>query len=308
MSQELKALIDSYRTITIVSHIDPDADALGTSLGIYSLLKNYGKQVEIVNYSSTLPQHLDFLPNFSKIKSKMSYDKSLIIACDCGSLDRLGFDFSARDIINIDHHETNTLYGKINIINASLASASYVAYIEMKKYFPITADVATCFYTALVSDTQYFSTNNVDKDLFTFAMELITSGANPKEVSFNLNSRKSLASVRILSKALSTLQLHQNATIASVKIDNNMILSTGAIMSDMVGIVDILRSLATVEVAIALIVQNDLIKVSLRSKHKNLSTIAQYFGGGGHPNACGFTYATTNTQELLDKILQKLNA
>ncbi len=307
MSLETKALIDSYKTITIVSHIEPDADAIGTSLGIYSLLKNYGKQVEIVNYSSTLPEHLDFLPNFSKIKSKMSYEKSLIIACDCGSLDRLGFDFSCRDIINIDHHETNNLYGKINIVNPSLASASYVAYLEMKKYFPITADVATCFYTALVSDTQYFTTNNVDEDLFIFAMELIKYGANPKKVSFNLNSRRSLASVRILSKALSTLQLHNNATIASVKIDNNMILSTGANMSDMVGIVDVACSLVTVEVAIALIVQGDYIKVSLRSKHKNLSTVAQYFGGGGHPNACGFSYATTNTEELLDKILQKLN-
>jgi len=307
MHQELKELIDSYKTITIVSHIDPDADAIGTSLGIYTLLKEYGKQVEIVNYSPNLPPHLDFLPNFSKIKSKVEYEKSLIIACDCGSLDRLGFSFTQRDIINIDHHETNEFYGKINIVNPSLASASYVAYQELVQYFTISPEVATCFYTALVSDTQYFTTSNVDKELFIFAMELIQSGADSQKVSFNLNSRKSLASVRILSQALSTLQLHKSATIASVKIDKNMILSTGAKMSDMVGIVDIAGSLTTVEIAIALISQGDSIKVSLRSKTKNLSTIAQYFGGGGHPNSCGFSYASSDIEEVLDKVLKKLH-
>ena len=307
MGLDFKELVDSHHTITIISHISPDADAIGTSLGIYTLLKAYGKRVEVVNYSSDIAKHLDFLVNFSKIKSKMSYDESLIIACDCGSVDRLGIDVEGRDIINIDHHLTNTGFGMLNIVDGSLCSASHVAYVEMIKYFDITPAVATAFYTALVSDTQYFTTPNVDKKLFMFAMELIDMGANYKEVSYNLNFRNSLSSVRILSKALSTLQLHHNATVASIKIDSDMILSTGAIMSDMVGIVDMGRSIATVEISIILIVQGDSIKVSMRSKDRDISTIAQCFGGGGHPNACGFSFDTTNLEEVLGKILIKLN-
>ncbi len=303
----LKELIDSYRTITIVSHINPDADAIGTSLGIYSLLKKYGKLVEVVNYSKDLPKYLDFLPNYNKIKRDMNYNDSLVIACDCGSLDRLGFDLKDREIINIDHHNTNNHYGSLNFVDENLSSASHKAYIEFSKAFDISRDSATCFYTALLSDTQHFTTSSVTEDTFNFAMELMHNGANHQEVSYNLTYRRSLASVRIMAKALDTLELHRNARVSSVMIDKQMIEDTGAKMRDMVGIVDVGRSISTVDVAIALISQGDKIKVSLRSKNVNIAHIAQDFGGGGHAYACGFNVDITNFEEVLDKILKKLD-
>lgn len=304
--KSFKEIIDSYRAITILSHINPDADAIGTSLGLYALLKSYGKRVEIANYSADIPQHLDFLPNFSKIKSHIDYDDSLVIACDSGSVDRLGFDLNGRDILNIDHHQTNNYYGKYNFVDISLCSASQVAYIEASREFTIEADSATCFYTGLLSDTQHFTTNSVNTDTFDIALQLMEQGANHYEVTRNLTSRRSLASLRIMAKALDTLELHNNAKIASIKIDNEMILETGAKMSDMVGIVDVARSMATVEVAILLVVQEDITKVSMRSKTKDISDVAEYFGGGGHIYACGFSFDITNLEEVLDRILKRL--
>jgi phosphoesterase RecJ-like protein len=305
--RDLKATIDRYRTVTVLSHINPDADAIGTSLGIYALLKAYGKQVEIANYSIDLPQYLDFLPNFSKIKHKIDYTESLIIACDCGSIDRLGFDLSGREIINIDHHQTNQNYGTLNLVDPLLTASSHVAYNALEDKFPVTAEVATCFYTALLSDTRYFTTNNVDEEVFAFAVELMARGADHKQVAFNLTQRRSLASLRMLGKVLGTVTLHRDATVASMRAEQDMFAATGAKMSDIEGVVDYARSLVTVEIGILLVQQKSHIKVSLRSKSRDISSLAKYFGGGGHKNACGFTIEFGNIEGILDKILKKID-
>ena len=305
--QNLKTMIDRHRTVTILSHINPDADAIGTSLGIYALLKAYGKQVEIVNYSTDMPLYLDFLPHFSKIKHKIDYAESLIIACDCGSIDRLGFDLQGREIINIDHHQTNQNYGTLNLVDPLLTASAHVAYSAMEENFPISKEAATCFYTALLSDTRYFTTGNVDEETFAFAVELLACGADHQRVAFNMTQRRSLASLRILAKILDTLTLHCNATVASMWADREMIAATGARMSDMDGVVDYARSLVTVEIGILLVEEESQIRVSLRSKKQDISSVAEYFGGGGHRNASGFTIKSGNIEEILDKILKQID-
>jgi len=303
----LKEMIDRYRSITILSHINPDADAIGTSLGIFAILKEYGKQVEVVNYSKEIPKYLDFLPNYSKIKRVINYSDSLIIACDCGSIYRLGFELEGREIINIDHHQTNSYYGVLNYVDEKLCSASHKAYIEFSKEFDIHRDSATCFYTALLSDTQHFTTNNITKDTFDFAMQLMNYGANHQEISHHLIYHRSLSSIRIMAKALETLELHHNAQISSIKVDKKMIEETGAKVADMASIADVGRTISTVDVAITLIVWENKTKVSLRSKSINIVSVAESFGGGGHANACGFSVDIINLEEVLDKILKKLS-
>ncbi len=307
MIKEFRNLIESYRTITVLTHINPDPDTIGTALGIYNILKENHKKVEIVSFSVDLPINIDFLPNFSRIKHKMSYDNSLIIACDAGSIDRLGFKLENRVIVNIDHHKTNTHYGYLNIVDSSLVSASLVAYNFLSENFIITKNTATCFYTALLSDSKNFSTDRVDKNIFSIVLKLLDIGVEHNIVINNLNSRNSLASIRLEAKALDKLKLHQNATIASIKIDNSMIIETGAKMTDTVKIIDIISSLATVKIAIVIIENNSDIKVSFRSKSIDLSTFAESFGGGGHPFACGFNIKNSNLEEVLDRILVKLN-
>lgn len=305
--EEVKNKIANAHTITILSHLNPDADTLGTALGIYALLRQDKRlKVEVVNASTALPLYLDFLPNFKKIKHQMDYTDSLIFSCDCGSIDRLGFELKDREIINIDHHRSNTHYGSINIVGVDYASASQVAYELFKDLYTINEDAATCFYAALLSDTRYFTTTSMNEEVFSVAKCLVNSGAVPNEIAYHFTQRRSLSSLRILEKALGSLSLYSEARVSSMMVTQSDIESTGASVPDMEGIVDYGKSLATVEVAIFAMELEDSIRISLRSKKVDVSKVAMAFGGGGHEVAAGFSFAKLGLQESIDTIVTKI--
>ena len=305
--EAVKEKLAKAKNITILTHLNPDADTIGTGLGIYNLLiKDKNKRVEIVNASNMLPKYLDFLPNFSKIKHNMDFEESLIISCDCGNIGRLGFDLENRDILNIDHHKSNDHYGQINVVIPEYAAAAQVAYKLFKELYTIDKNAAMCFYTALLSDTRYFTTNAVDHEVFDVAKELVDLGVDPADVAFNFTQRRSLSSVRILQKALGSLTLSCEARVATLYVTQEDIAATGATMPDMEGIVDYARSLVTVEVALFVIELKEGVRVSLRSKNVNVSALAEKFGGGGHTHAAGFTSSKRNLQETIAIILQTI--
>ncbi len=306
---EVERLLSQFQNITILTHLNPDADTLGTGLGIYNLLKkDKSKRIEIVNASKTLPKYLDFLPSYANIKHKIDFEESLIITCDAGSIDRLGFDLSSRVILNIDHHKSNHYYGEVNVVDELAASASEVAYILFKQIYTIDSSVATCFYAGLLSDTQYFTTSLVDKSVFKIANSLVEEGANPSKIAFHFRQRCSLSSLRILEKALHSLTLYHEAKIAVISITQEDIVETGAIMSDMEGIVDYANSLVTVEIALCAVeVEQGNIRISLRSKGIDIEKVASVFGGGGHKVAAGFTLKESQLQESIDTILKKIH-
>jgi len=304
--EAVKNLISQYEKITILTHLNPDADTIGTALGIYGILKNSGKQVEVVNYETNLPINLDFLPYFVKIKNQIDFDNSLIIACDTGSIDRLGFDLGFREIINIDHHKSNTMYGTLNIVDPMAVSASQVAYELFKYEFVISKDIATCFYTALLSDTQYFTTSNVRSDTFNIASELMACGVDISEVVSNLRQRSSLASLRILSSTLESLDLQEDGSLAFMFASREKMLEAGADILDIVGIVDYGISLVTSKLSIVLVELENSIRVSMRSKTIDISNLAIAFGGGGHKNAAGFEVANISKEGLIEMIKKEI--
>ena len=299
-------LISSCKNVTILSHVNPDPDAIGTALGVYAWLKAQGIQVEVVNVTKDIPVYLDFLPYFSKIKRKIDFEDSLIISCDCGSIDRLGFDVSGRDIINIDHHVTNTQFGILNIVDASAVSSSELAYELLHQIKPISKDTATAFYTALISDTRNFTTSNMHKGVFTIASELVELGADCVHISRQMINRRSLASLRILGIAMDSMELHFNAKIAMMMIHQEDLQHSGAKISDLDGVVDYAKSLATVEVALMFVERKDDIKTSIRSKGVDISGLARYFGGGGHSMASGFESKEIGIEELSVKVLREI--
>ena len=299
-------LVNQYKKITILSHINPDTDAIGTALGIYCWLKEQGYTVEVVNATEDIPRFLDFLPYFSKIKHKIDFEDALIISCDCGSIDRLGFDVEGKEIINIDHHATNKEFGILNIVDQDAVSSSEVAYALLKHLFPVSKESATAFYAALVSDTRNFTTNNMSQAALELASELTSLGVDIAEVSQKMLHRRSLASLRILGIALNSLELKENAQIALLKISQEDLNSTGAKLSDLDGVVDYAKSLATVEIAIMLVERKRDIKVSLRSKRLDISTIVSYFGGGGHHMAGGFERQDGTLIEVSQAIITQI--
>ena len=308
---KFQKLLNNYSTITIVTHIYPDADTIGTALGLAHILKNNGKRVEVVNSSNTLPRNLDFLEGFSKIKRRAEYKGSLMISCDCGDESRLNIDRENRKLINIDHHISNTFYGDLNIVLPEATSASEVAYRLIKPIMKITPQSAIAFYTAIMSDTRNFTTNTVTKETFKIALDLVDYGANPYYISQMVILRRSLSSLRILSIALSDLELFANGEIGVIRIKEDDIKKTNATPNDLDGIIDYIRSLATVKIAILLAQHRDGIKVSIRSKNIDILPIAIAFGGGGHKFAGGFMKKDLNidllTKELIEYIRDYLN-
>ena len=309
LAKEVAEKIEAASAVTIVTHLNPDPDTLGTGLGIYNLLKKHtSKRVEIVNASKEYPKYLDFLPSFNRIKQKMDFEESLIIGCDCGSIDRFGFDLTGREIINVDHHRSNDMYGTINVVVPEYASASQVAYRLFEKCYPTTPESTTCFYTALLSDTRYFTTDTVNYEVFHVAEELVGAGVKPAEVAANFTQRRSLASLRILERALHSLELHLEGKVAVMRIMPEDIAATGATMPDMDGIVDYARSLAVVQIAVLIIgLPDGTLRISLRSKGADVASVAARFGGGGHKVAAGFTLQNKQMQEIVDTILQEIS-
>jgi len=306
LAQAFAQLLQEHERITVLSHIHPDSDAIGTALGVYHWLKHQGKRVEVANATPELPHYLDFLPSFSKIKAKRDFENALIIACDSGSIDRLGFDVTGCTLVVIDHHPTNTHFGLLNAVDAGAVASSEIAYRLLKEIAPISKESATAFYAALISDTRNFTTNNVDAEVFALAEELVRHGVPVAQVTRQMLHRRSLASLRILGVAIDSLELFDDARIAVMMISQADLAQTGALSSDLDGIVDYARSLVTVEVAVMIVQRRNEIKVSLRSKGANVAQIAQHFGGGGHTVAAGFEWQDMDLEAARDRVLKAI--
>lgn len=303
----VKKVIDSYERVTVLSHINPDGDTIGTALGLYNLLKAEGKQVEVVNADKSLPLQLDFLPNFSKIKDKIDFEDSLIIACDASSIERFGFDIESRDILNVDHHKSNRGFGLYNVVEPNAVSASQVAFNLFDREYNLGVDVATCFYTALVSDSQYFTTNNVNKEVFDVASDMIAYGIDISKVAYNLNQRRSLSSLRIVASTLGTLSLYLDGRVSVMVVDKESMKASGATYNDTLGIVNYGISLVTVKISILLMELDGVVRVSMRSdKQIDISTLAIELGGGGHKNASGFESKSKGKEDILDILITKI--
>jgi len=310
LQEEVWKLIDESHYITLISHINPDGDTLGSALSFYPTLKKMGKNVSLVNITKEIAHKYDFLPNFKKIKNTFPSKCELLISFDCGSFDRLGIEKGDFKIINIDHHKSNTFYGDINIVDETKASCTLVAYEILEQNHTITKDEAICIYTGLAEDTGFFTHSNTDQLAFESASKLISKGVNPTNISQNLKMRNSLAKTRLTALFINSIELLNDATIAVGTISQEDLKKTGALKNDSDHLVDILRNLATVELAIMILEEKDgTFKISLRSKkYLDVSTIAQFFGGGGHKRASGFESAEQETETIIKKIIEKASA
>jgi len=297
--------IENSDNILLIAHMNPDGDALGSSLSLYPILKNMKKKVTVFNITKPLPDYLDFLPNFKKITDKMPSKIDLTVAFDCGSIDRLGLESKPSFLINIDHHISNTMYGDINLVKPGYASTSQVVYEMLKSNnVEINQDTALCLYTSLVTDTGSFQYESVNKKVFDCAADLVSKGVKPDYVSQMLFQRNRLSKLRLIAKSYETLELCCDAKVAFVEVTKEMMQITGAIKEDTDTIVNNVRSLATVEIACMLREEEDGIKISLRSKNVDVSKIAQKFGGGGHIRASGAMFKNTADFEYVKSLLK----
>ncbi len=306
LAEQFLKLLDEHSSVSIISHKRPDGDTIGSATALYSSLKLMGKQVELVCIDShDLPRKLDFLNGFGKYKQKISYSDSLVVTVDCGDLGRCGLDLSGRRIVNIDHHKSNTYYGDLNIVEVEVSTTA-VLFKLLQEGFAIDKNVAQSLYTGLITDSINFTTSLVNEHTFKLASDMISYGVDPSYVSQMVNKRESLAHTRLIAKAIDSMTLHIDGTVAVMTIEAEDLKATGARVSDIDGIVDFAVALVTVEIGVLIVELKNFYKVSLRSKNEDVSHIAESFGGGGHKNAAGFEVKEGKISEIKDEIIKRI--
>lgn len=300
--------------ILVFTHENPDADGIGSMLGLYRFLKKKGKNVECA-MKDPVPEILDFLPEINNIKTLQGKDQyDLAILVDAAGVFRAGTDVNAKEFIRIDHHIGGEFYGGYDTIDTTAPSTTYIIANLLKEWDEnlIDKEIATCLYTGLITDTGSFRHNNVDDRAFDMAKFLVKKGADPSYIAKMVFERNKLSTIKLLQETLSTLELYENGKIASLIIERKTLEKCNAKEEETEGFVNYARSINGVEVAFIMIQKEDLEtwRVSLRGKgNVDVRNIASYFGGGGHKDAAGCRIKGEKEevkQKLVERITEEL--
>ncbi|NPA52475.1 MAG: bifunctional oligoribonuclease/PAP phosphatase NrnA [Aquificae bacterium] len=277
--------------ILLTTHENPDGDGIGSMLALYKFLKKKGKNVVCAMKDET-PYIYNFLPNVNQIQ-KLPINKQfdLAVVVDAVGLHRVKAPVQAKEILRIDHHIGGE-FNRFDYVDPTAPSTTYLVAKLLRSWeeTQIDKDIATSLYTGLITDTGSFRYNNVDEKTFEMAKFLVKKGADPAYISTMIYERNKPNTLWLLTKTLSTLEIHYNGLIASLIVRRDFINETQTKEEDTEGFVNYARCIEGVEVAFIMIQKPDqkTWRVSLRGKGKiPVREIAQEFGGGGHKDAAG---------------------
>lgn len=307
--KEIFEKIDNSRYCLVVTHINPDADTISCALALSNYMKEKKIKHKVFNETSNLPRALDFLPLFDKITNQIPKFYDLAVFVDCAVDCRVGIEVNKDvQIINIDHHKSNSFYGDTNIVNASKASTAEVLYeIMEQENIKISKEIAMCLYVGIYDDSNAFTTPRVDARTFEIVNNLVQKGIKVNEISQELLSRDSLAKYRIMPKILDTLSLKFEGKVATVYLKQEWLDETGAQTFECDDIVNMVLNIGIVQVVCYFRIIKGKVRVSLRSKSDiDVSKIASKFDGGGHKNAAGLTMNTDDLEDAQFKLLQTI--
>lgn len=296
---EIVQKIEKAAHIVLISHINPDADSLGSASAMYSFLLQKHKKVSWFCKTQNINQKFSCLPWFENIKASFPLSADLAISLDCAHKSRLGAEVSC-ELINIDHHTTNDYFGDINLVDKDAISTTKILYDFFTcNGLKINKKTATALYAGILDDSNSFTSQNVDGTTFAIVKELIDVGADFKSCNKSILQTLSLAALRLRATMFKNLSLECDGRVAFFCVSYEDMLSSGARPHDCEAPLEESLHLATVEVAVLLRENRDLcIKASLRSKNDfKVDSIAALFGGGGHQNRAGFDLDNTLSQE-----------
>jgi phosphoesterase RecJ-like protein len=300
--------IQQRRRFLVTSHARPDGDAIGSTLALAQLLRKMGKSAEVVLRDSVpviykpLPQ-AETIVHSSQVNGE--YDAAIILECDSIQRTRL-HGLESHFLINIDHHASSKPFAHVNWIDpTAVATAELVFRLAKAAQVKLTPEIATCLYTALLTDTGSFCYAGTNACTFELAKYLVEHGADPGKIAQGVYFSSPTSKMRLLGAALSRLERFGAVTWMSVTRQDME--RCGALEEDCEGLVNYALGISGVEVAIFLReVAQERIRVSIRSKGAvNVAEIAEKFGGGGHECAGGFS-TEGPVQEAAQRVLSEL--
>jgi bifunctional oligoribonuclease and PAP phosphatase NrnA len=302
--------------LLLTTHENPDGDALGSLIGMHKILEQLGK--DSIMYLSPdefpLPWEYRGLPLDEGLLMTPPRDvaERTIVFLDCGNIDRMPVDFLQEDglhILNIDHHHDNTRFGTVNLVCPSAScTAEMVWRIAKELGAEITPAIAKALYVGLVTDTGRFMYENTTPFAHRMAAELVEAGVEPHKVYRELYEDLPFRRLQLLQRALASVERHDDGAVTIAHLTKGDYEDTGALETDSEGVVDHMRAVEGTRVAVLvreLLGQdrNGMRKVSLRATDGSVdvSRVARGFGGGGHPQAAGFSTSLPYA-ELVDEL------
>ena len=294
MLSQVVELVEKKDRFAITSHVRPDGDSLGSSLGLYWLLRALDKDVE-VTMRDIAPHAYQQLPGAAAIRVTPSVDRpyDAVFVIECSDIDRPGLiDLEKQFVVNIDHHSTTALFGAINWIDSTASAVGEMIYNLCKATgVRVTKEIAECVYTALLTDTGSFHYSNTTERTFKIASELVRTGVKPAKTAEAIFGSYQWPKIELLSLVLATAKRDETGHIAWMEQTLEMQEQTRASEEDADGFVNYPLSVEEIE-ATALFKECSpgVYRTSLRSKGDvNVAKVAEQFGGGGHRNAAGCT-------------------
>ena len=304
--------IKKAESIVILTHENPDGDAVGSSIAMYLGLKELGKTPDII--IPEFPRAFENLPGIENIKKESDIENyDLAIALDTASIKMLNgyskYFEDAKTKIVIDHHSSNTMFGDYNYVDQDSPACAQLLLV-LFNYFNIevSKEIGTAILAGIITDTGGFRYDGVTAETFELVAGLCQKGVKVSKVYQKVFASTSKSKFFLHRIALDRLELLDNEKIAFTYITKNDENSVGAENGDYDGIVEQGRDIDGVEISIFLRETEKGIKASLRSKdYVNVSELCRIFGGGGHIRAAGCTIPGT-IEQVKTQILNQARA
>lgn len=296
----------------VVSHVNPDGDAIGSSIGLSLVLESLGKKVFTYN-QSPVPALYRFIPKVERITHELPREEvDVTFVLDCSTAERVGEKFKEFGgkgmVIVVDHHPPAAPMEGLHLIKTEASATAELIYDMVEELGTgFTPESATALYAGIMTDTGSFRFSNTTPRALEVASRLLSSGANHRLIVENIYESFPPERFRLMAMALSTLHFLRGGKVAAVWVTRSMFQEANADDEMTEGFVDIPRSIRGVEVAMLLREKDGCeLRVNLRSRGKvDVGDLAAKFGGGGHPNAAGCTLKGS-LKEAEDSLLKAL--
>lgn len=315
---KLKTIIENNNSFILTTHVNPDADAIGSEMAFYGLLKKLNKKVEIINTSST-PYNLEFLDTqkiiqkFDKEIHKQEIENAdVVVFLDLNRIERVvriqeSLKNSSNLFVCIDHHQDPGDFAKHFFIDTSYTSTGEIIYdfIQETKIVELDYEIALPIYAAIMTDTGSFRFERTTPETHRKTAKLLEAGVDPKKVYMEIYDNGEISKIKLLGEAINSMKLNKSNEICYMTLTQEIFHKTGADEADTDGFVNYCLSIKGVRIGILFYELKKGLKISFRSKDNiAVNELAAEFDGGGHYHASGARIFDVELEELKSKVIK----
>jgi len=278
----------------LTSHLKPDGDSIGSQMAMAYALRALGKDVRVVNCNPALPA-LQTFPGVSEIEiaDHVEGDYDAVIVMECSDLARTGVSGLERYfIVNVDHNPGNAMYGAVNWHDAGAAACGEMVFDVIGCLgVPLTREIATHIYVAILTDTGSFHHAGISPRTFDICRQTLETGIDPVAIARSVFDTNNIWRLRLFGAVLGSVEIDASGRLAAICLNRAMARASGGTYDDIEGLINVPLTVKEIQVVVFFKEwEPNEYRVSLRSKGSiDVGGVAKQFGGGGHKNASGCT-------------------